>query len=236
MESQNSMLYWWPLIKDLPIPKPWTILVEASWKVWVGLLDGKPLPDAVVAELLSASTKTGFPLFMRTDLASAKHDYKWTCYVPDASHLFKNLGALIDCTVAQDLTPSAIALRRYIPLASTFTAWRGLPIARERRYFIKDGQVQCHHPYWPADAVAKGRPTVQHWQEELARLNYEDSSEVDRLTSCTTWVGQVVAGYWSVDFAYGQNGEWYLIDMAEGERSWHPECPMKGLNAPRPTG
>lgn len=36
-------------------------------------------------------------------------------------------------------------------------------------------------------------------------------------------IGKRLGGYWSVDFALSQDGIWYLIDMAVGERSWHPE-------------
>lgn len=38
-----------------------------------------------------------------------------------------------------------------------------------------------------------------------------------------TLFGRVMGeGYWSVDFAKGQDGTWYFIDMAEGDQSWHP--------------
>ena len=46
-------------------------------------------------------------------------------------------------------------------------------------------------------------------------------------------VGEVLDGYWSVDFAEVKSGGWYLIDMAEGNKSWHDkEC--KYARTPNP--
>jgi len=61
----------------------------------------------------------------------------------------------------------------------------------------------------------------------LKELNTETTDEIEILTGYAEMVARVLDGYWSVDFAYGKNGKWYLIDMATGEHSWHPECKVK---------
>ena len=43
------------------------------------------------------------------------------------------------------------------------------------------------------------------------------------LTAYAELVGSLMEGYWSVDFAQGADGQWYLIDMAEGDLSWQPK-------------
>ena len=45
-------------------------------------------------------------------------------------------------------------------------------------------------------------------------------------------VAKQMEGYWSVDFCLSKTNEWILIDMATGNRSWHPDCqfnPIKQL-------
>jgi hypothetical protein len=43
-------------------------------------------------------------------------------------------------------------------------------------------------------------------------------------------VSAELPGAWSVDFALGENGIWYLIDMALAKDSWHPaDCPHERL-------
>ena len=43
-------------------------------------------------------------------------------------------------------------------------------------------------------------------------------------------------GYWSVDYWKAKDGRWILIDMAEGEKSWHPsKCKYSNM-PPEPRG
>lgn len=110
-----------------------------------------------------------------------------------------------------------------MPWAWGFTAFRGLPIGMERRYFVKDGQVLCHHPYWPEDAIRN--PSVDNWQDILKDLNTEGEEEIKLLTSYAEKISRAIEGYWSVDFCKDKsNSWWWLIDMAEAKESWHPQC------------
>ena len=43
------------------------------------------------------------------------------------------------------------------------------------------------------------------------------------LTGYASMVARAIEGFWSVDFCKGADGQWYLIDMATGANSWHPE-------------
>ena len=45
------------------------------------------------------------------------------------------------------------------------------------------------------------------------------SREVKLLSHYAMLVVEVLEGYWSIDFAFGQDGECYLIDVATGEHS-----------------
>lgn len=228
--EKTSMLYWWPKVKDLGIPVPKTQIVEIPFKDLIMSLDEKPLEEKHTRRIVEASDQTGYPLFLRTDMGSAKHFWEDTCYVPDKESLFRHIWSLIDNTLAAgifgELDPNALVFREYLLLDSTFIAFSGLPISRERRYFIRDGKVECHHPYWIQYAIEKSwrTPSKKNWKDLLAGLNSEDEAEVDVLAYYTESVGKVLPGYWSVDFALDRNrSTWYLIDMAEGDKSWHPE-------------
>lgn len=94
----------------------------------------------------------------------------------------------------------------------------------ERRYFIRDGQVTEHYPYWPAMAITENNPDHVNWQELLAELNDEPKSEIEELTKQAQIIASTLPGYWSVDFAQHVDGRWFLIDMALGERSWKPSA------------
>lgn len=229
----NSMLFWYPKIKDLDIPIPKTEIVEIPIQDFMNFMDCKlSLCLKYAKEIKIASEKIGFPLFMRTDLCSGKHDWDKSCYVIIKEEIPQNLYTMVESSFMADLDPSALVFREYIPMASKFTAfWGHLPISPERRYFVRNGLVEEHFPYWVEDAIKN--PSVYQWIGEtaptrkwknlLAEMNFEGTEEIVLLTKQAEKVAKIVDGYWSVDFCKGKDGIWYLIDMGLGEESWHPK-------------
>jgi hypothetical protein len=119
-------------------------------------------------------------------------------------------------------------LRKYIPMQSSYKAFRGMPVNPERRYFVQDGKVVCHHAYWIEDAITAYGDTKlpKNWKELSAAMNKETDCEIAQLTTYAEAVSAAVEGHWSVDFCKGADGLWYLIDMAQAKSSWHPaDCP-----------
>ena len=221
IENLSSMEYWYPLIKDLPIPQPKTeIVLHKNYSDWWSLLDGAPLEKEDKTIIEEAGDRMGYPLFLRTDLCSGKHDYLKTCYVRKKEELASHVFRLVDDNCSKDLDFTSFALREFIELDWQFKAFNGLPIAPERRYFIEHGQVLEHYPYWPLDAIHS--PDRTTWPGLLRDMSYESAEEMDCLIQYSLKVCDVVPGYWSVDFAKGRDGTWYLLDMAEGDKSWHP--------------
>lgn len=223
INDKSSMLYWYPKIKILPIPQPKTeiYLLKEDEK-----LEGSKeiAPDSVFENIKRQAIQIGFPLFLRTDQSSCKHSWKRTCYVKSLETMPENIVELMISSSMQGFMSyedNALIVREFINLETSFKAFSGdFPVNKERRYFIKDGKVLCHHPYWYPSAV-EGNTTQENWRELVGKLNYEDKEEIDILTEYAELVGHVVKGYWSVDFAKGVDGNWYLIDMAEGEKSFH---------------
>jgi hypothetical protein len=140
--------------------------------------------------------------------------------------LLGNLACLFEWHLMVGLWPKAIVFRELLPLYAGFKAFRGLPIAKERRYFVDEGKVVCHHPYWPEGAIEWGgnySALPVGWQERLAGLNFESEWEVPLLTHMAEAFSKVVPGFYSVDFAQKADGQWVMIDAARGELSYHPE-------------
>jgi len=232
--NKNSLLHWFPKIKNLGIPVPDTRTIEVSHGELIRILDGDasgvkryiPLIKKTIEEL------GGPPVFMRTDHTSAKHDYINSCFLEkdDEKTILNYIYRLIEFSEMAGIVGlpcNAIVVREFLDLEYGFRAFNSLPIARERRYFIRNGKVQCHHPYWPEEAIRFWKNTPpENWREKLRELNHETDEEVKLLSEYALKVAKVMDGYWSVDFAMAKNGKWYLIDMALGEMSWHPEkCP-----------
>lgn len=234
--NRSSMLYWYPLVKGLPIPQPKTEFV-LSKDNWWKYLDGEMLPEQDMSTLKKAIKRMGYPVFIRTDLASGKHQYLSSSYIDSEDKIAQNLFGLIEQNALRDLWFDTIVVREFIHLDYKFTAFGGLPIAAERRYFIKDGQVICRHSYWPEDAIRfYGNEDVWKdttWEKWLQEMNTESEVEIRTLTRYAEMIASVLDGAWSVDFARGRNGMWYFIDAAVAERSWHPPCKNKLSDNPK---
>ena len=229
--DKSSMLYWFPLIKNLDIPQPKTQII---------LLTKKELDTAYneqISKSLMKRTETvisqnfKLPVFIRTDLSSAKHYWKKSCFYDGTNELRIHLWEVIEfnlCADVMGLPFKALVVREYIPMDSKFTAFRGnMPINPERRYFIDKGKVLCHHPYWIREAIMY--PSIKNWEKTLEKVNRENKHEIEFLTDYAQKVAKALPGFWSVDFCKAKDGRWILIDCAIGERSWHPEdCEFYG--------
>jgi hypothetical protein len=223
MQQDSSMLNWFPKIKDiLPVPK--TEILEISKDEMfeiIGLLDEEMISEDLFKKIKESANRIGYPLFMRSDQGSAKHDYEHSCHVPAEDALLGNLACLFEWHLMVDLWPAAIVFRELLPLYSDFTAFRGLPIAKERRYFVDEGKVVCHHPYWPEGAIE--HPRHENWVSHLEDMNIESDEEISHLSEMAIKFAEAVPGCYSVDFAMTEDRTWYMIDAARGELSYHPE-------------
>lgn len=247
LEEESSMLYWYPkIIGRLRTPK--TVLLPIPTKDhhrMREILDGKPFPKRIEKKILLKGEEIGYPLFLRSDQGSGKHEWRDTCYVPNEESLISHVISLLEwheCAGIMGLWWDALVFREIIPLESRFTAFHGMPVSRERRVFVRDGVIECIHPYWPEDAIYEDRenPLPADWKAQLHYLNDMCGEEIGQLSFMGKIFGEQLPGYWSVDFACDIHGAWWMIDAARGELSWHPSdcqyCPEEQKPKPIPEG
>lgn len=247
LDERNSLLYWFPKISKLGIPVPltkWIEIPQEKIRLLAGVEEDAIKNFSPYLEKIRATAKEiGYPVFIRTDCASDKHGWKDTAFVRKEDDLLPHIiGTVIhnEGVGLIGLNYKAIVVREFLELDWRFKAFHGeMPVAKERRYFINNGQLLCHHAYWITEAIEKAhqqdgaiifRNYIPHrlpskWKDMLREINLEQKDEVELLTSYAEKVAKVFSEYWSIDFACSRTGEWYLIDMALGEVSYHPsEC------------
>lgn len=225
--------YWWPRLQASGVPVPRTLIVETEINL-LAVLDGNVVPGFAdfIEQLQRAAAEMGYPCFLRTGYGSGKHQWPETCYVALSDSMANHVARLVEWSHTVDLLglPTNVwAVRELLPTSPWFYAFRNMPICRERRYFFQDGQVVCHHPYWPAEAIeASISPAGNYgWRSMLDTLNQEPADEVAMLAAMTETVAAAFADTgvgWSLDWLETAQG-WYAIDMAPAEVSWHwPGC------------
>lgn len=237
----NDLGWWWPLVVAAGVPAPRTAVVRTHLDL-TRLLEGKaPLdgfPGFVKALDAAAHRVGGYPVFLRTGHMSGKHSWRDTCFVASRGDLGRHVAALVEESELADLVGFPVetwAVREFLDIGAEWTAFRGMPVGRERRYFVsRAAGVRCHHPYWPADAI-EDHTDMADWGKRLVALNEEPAEEVERLTALCGLVRPFLLGAWSVDWLYvPKRDEWLLIDMAMASQSYHwPGCPREaGGNMP----
>ena len=231
LRRECSMCYWWPLVRNVDVPKPETVIVTLSEQTVKGVLshtsvDG--LHRAIMQEAIHAVCPA--PYFLRTDQMACKHSWGETCFVPDSSQetFEQHACALIEETVNRDVVfdyeVRALVFRQFMSLLHTFTAFNGLPISREFRVFARGGTVESVHFYWPEEAVLEGRPSKRTWRADLRTMAVLLDHERDAICEMAEKVSAALGPeQWSIDFAYTEPGAWLFIDAARGELSWNPE-------------
>jgi hypothetical protein len=224
----NSALLWFPPVAEAGLPVPRTEFVQYDPSSLWPLLDGQPMNGFPLGELRNACERIGYPAFLRTDLASAKHYGPKAFRVARPDRLEECIFRTFEDNCLKDLSggTQAFMVREYLSIDSMFTAFGGLPIGREWRVFADQDGGRCHHFYWPEDAFSYERNLPATWQADLAIA--ATSLDEERRASLYDMAHRAVRaiGYsaWSVDFALDTSGKWWLIDMATAARSWHPDC------------
>ena len=230
-KGKNDLAWWFPILASTGVKVPKTVIVQAPGSV-VEVAYGEPCPALapLVASLREAAETFGYPVFLRTGYGSGKHSWDKTCCVRSAKAMTRHVAELIEWSECVDMIgvpTDTWAVREMLLLVSSFEAFYGkMPVNKERRYFFSKGEVVCHHPYWPEEAIKQ--PSDERWWEKLAELNLETEEEIAYLSALTRSVAKAFDGAWSLDWALAKDGNWYAIDMATANTSWHwSTCPNR---------
>ena len=233
--GKNSMFYWWPLVRDLPINTPKTIMIPLEGEVTFKVIDGKPDAafDNMIEIAILAAEEIGYPVFVRSDELSNKFDWEDSCYVTKSEDMNSHVCNILEAT-AMAIGPrfNGVAVREFLELDWKFKAMYGkMPVAREFRMFVRDGVLECWHPYWPPASIEM--PTIPNWYDVLKEMQTPTDEELQTITELSEIIGKAVEGYWSIDLCQTKDGSWYLTDMAVGEDSYHwgtcPNAPPENL-------
>jgi len=234
-EKFNSALYWFPRIETAGLPVPETRIVELpSGFVWHILgedeSESEPAHTQVWGQIIGACEDIGYPVFIRSDKGSAKHAGPASYRANSKADIGNVVARTIENDLEHDLVgerfPQAILVRRWIDLNGSFTAFGGTRIAREFRFFATAEGVLCSHFYWPEEAMRfePGDNPPANWKAILWMLRSSRDPSVEVASQEAVDAAKACSAHpkWSVDFAEDKEGNWWLIDMAIAERSWHP--------------
>jgi hypothetical protein len=162
----NCLSYWYPTAQKAGIHTPETMIFKANDAVVDGIRNAfwmKPITQTQKNAIHSfldlvklEARRIKYPLFLRSGQTSHKHDWGDTCFVSCESSLVQNIQNIAEMNIMADMNgglPIDIwVIREMIKTKPYFYAFNNMPITKERRYFVRDGKVEEHFPYWPKNA------------------------------------------------------------------------------------
>lgn len=234
-KDKNCLSYWFPILKSSGVAVPRTEIFFEKAYLWP-MVDGQTNSDIddFISNMKKLAHNFGIPLFLRTGHTSNKHAWERSCKVNNPQRIGSHIYELVEFSAIA--TPSGLpmnvwVMRDFLQLDCRFKAFYGkLPIAIERRIFIKNGEVICSHPYWPAAAISRTEIKPRDYMRQLAEMNAISSAADDELRELSAAVAYFFEGSWSLDWARKMDGSWVAIDMALAEDSYHWKgCPHADL-------
>jgi len=229
--NKNSALIWLPKIVEAGLQTPKTVVVEYDHRTVIQIFDGADVPEftILIENVKAACNRIGYPVFIRTDLSSAKHDGPNAYRIDSDDGIIKALSATLEDNEIkfwlEPNPPKAVLIREWLNLDSPFSAFGGHAIAREWRFFADSEKVRCFHPYWPEDSIQFfGIPEPDGWSDSLKSLHNEPEN-IKELKQLAVLAAGLYGCYASVDIAMDVTCKWWLTDMATAEDSYHwPSC------------
>lgn len=229
--SPTAFSNWFGAVQKLGIPHPETVVVDCPKQICERLVDsqwlgksGYAFLQAVKKAVEQVAERTGYPVFIKNSFTSNKHDWKDSCSLDSADlreiyRKIQNMSFYLCMGSPHPYAPQ-IVVREMISTDAIFAAFNEMPITQEFRFFARDGITERYQPYWPVEAFIGHEPNVDGWKEKLAAFKQIEPEVLNLLAKQAANVSAELGGFWSVDFLKDKNGKWWLIDMAEGEKSY----------------
>jgi ATP-grasp domain, R2K clade family 3 len=177
------------------LPESYPVIAGRTAKsVWLPLSDGFSM-DAVMALLRAFGSG---PVIVKDYVKSQKHYWHEACFIPSAAD-----AAAVERVVRRflelqgDSLNEGLVFREFVafePLAEHSRS--GMPMTREFRMFVRDGEVRCCAPYW-----GEGR-------YEGAVPSADEFSDVTR---------RVQSRFFSMDAARRRGGAWMIVELGDGQ-------------------
>lgn len=227
--NPNCFTHWFPVVARLGIPHPKSRVIDFPEQLTAMLVNGDEAAgerlDDIVRSIRAFGDEVGYPLFLKSGLFSGKHEWVNTCFVAEDAtdeQIKKQIVWLTHLSMMFGVELSlCLVVRSFIHTEPAFHAFEGTPITPEFRLFATDGKLNGWQPYWPEHSIQK--PDTQDWAERLRAISTPGPGELEKMQAWAESVTREIGGFWSVDFLRARDGSLYLIDMAEGNKSYKCE-------------
>lgn len=144
------------------------------------------------------------PIIVKDYVKSQKYYWEEACYIPRASDKEK-LASVVQRFLdlqGSDLN-EGLVFREYIALKELSShPLSGMPLAKEYRIFIKNGQIMSVYPYWEGADYTDHQPNLEPFEKIIP---------------------QIPSKFFTMDIAQKKDGAWIIVELGDGQVAGLPE-------------
>ncbi len=171
------------------LPESFDVIASSTpAAVWVPrAVNGVDIEQVVIAARRFGSA----PVIVKDHVKSRKHEWEEACFVPSA--------AVVSTFLERqgDSLEGGVVLREYVDLESVGTHPKsGMPLAREHRVFVLDGEPVVVGRYWSAG---------EYRAEDVPLADFAETMEAVR------------SRFFTMDLALGRDRGWRIIELGDAQ-------------------
>jgi len=177
------------------LPESFDIIrAQSPGAVWVPLgPEGIDIDQVIVA----AAEFGDAPVVIKDYVKSRKHEWEDACFVPSAANRDDLRRVVSTFIERQDLLAGGIVVREFRELESIgIHPKSGMPLTREHRVFVLDGEPVAVGRYWSDGEYAN---------EDVPLSDFADTMKV------------VKSRFFTMDLARQADGQWCIIELGDGQ-------------------
>ncbi len=185
------------------LPRSYAVIADVTPRtIWVPADTTDAVDWAAVRTALASFGP--HPVIVKDYVKSRKHEWSEACFIPDASDLGHALQVVETFLSRQgEQFQGGVVLRAFEPFTALTTHSRsGMPLTREYRLFVLDGQVVTSDAYWEEGTYPEEALPLAHFEEIAGRVN---------------------SRFFTMDIAQRADGAWRVVELGDGQVAGLPE-------------
>ncbi|WP_172194810.1 ATP-grasp domain-containing protein [Saccharibacillus qingshengii] len=172
--------------------------------VWFPVRDRTAVEEAGSRAVEAVRRFGDRPIIVKDYVKSRKHEWTEACYIPDASdqgRVRQTVRRLLELQGAE--FSEGLVFRAFEELeALSLHPQSGMPLSREIRVFVLDGEPVFVSTYWEAG---------------------EDAAFNERLGEFEEIIRSVESRFFTIDFAKTKKGPWIVLELGDGQVAGLPD-------------
>jgi hypothetical protein len=144
------------------------------------------------------------PIIIKDYVKSQKHYWNEACFIPNASDEAKVNSVISKFLELQDSDLNeGLVFREYLELEElTNHSESGMPLTKEFRVFVKNGEVMTIFEYWDEGGYQNVTPVIEEFEAIIPKIK---------------------SNFFTMDIAKKKDGNWIIVELGDGQVAGLPD-------------